>query len=121
MMELVDEQLGELLGAAAENTLIAVVSPYGLAPPGSFERLKRTFGGGDDWHTSAESSPDGLFILLGDGVDPGRRVPAASPPDVVPTLCYLLGLPVAQYMEGSVIVGMMEPSFVEEHPLRVVD
>jgi hypothetical protein len=121
MMELVDEQLGELLGAADENTLIAVVSPYGLAPPGSFERLKRTFGGGDDWHTSAESSPDGLFILLGDGVDPGRRVPAASPPDVVPTLCYLLGLPVAQYMEGSVIVGMMEPSFVEEHPLRVVD
>jgi len=37
------------------------------------------------------------------------------------TLCYLLGLPVAQYMEGSVVVGMVTPSFLEEHPLRVVD
>ena len=121
MMELVDEQLGALLEAANDKTLVAVVSPFGLVPPASFERLKRTFGGGDDWHTSAETSPDGLFILLGEGVDPGRRAPPASPPDVVPTLCYLLGLPVAQYMEGSVIVDLVAPSFVEEHPLRVVD
>jgi hypothetical protein len=121
MMELVDEQLGELLAATDENTLIAVVSPFGLAPPGSFERMKRTFGGGGDWHTSAESSPDGLLILLGDGVDPGRRVAAASPPDVAPTLCYLLGLPVAQYMEGSVAVGAISQSFLADHPLRVVE
>ena len=52
---------------------------------------------------------------------PGRRVASVNPPDVAPTLCYLLGLPVAQYMEGSVVVGMVTPSFLEEHPLRVVD
>jgi len=121
IMELVDEQLGTLLGAVADQTLVAVVSPFGLMPPGSFERLKRLFGGGESWHTSAEGSPDGLFILLGNGVDPGRRVQPAQPPDVAPTLCYLLGLPVAQYMEGSVVVGMVVPSFLEEHPLRVVD
>jgi hypothetical protein len=121
MMELVDDQLGELLAATDQHTLIAVVSPFGLVPPGSFERLKRTFGGGGDWHTSAESSPDGLFILLGNGVDPGRRVAVASPPDVAPTLCYLLGLPVAQYMEGSIATGAISQSFLAEHPLRVVD
>jgi hypothetical protein len=79
------------------------------------------FGGGESWHTSAEGSTDGLFILVGEGVDPGRRVPPVSPPDVAPTLCYLLGLPVAQYMEGSVVVGAVTPSFLAEHPLRVVD
>jgi hypothetical protein len=121
MMELVDDQLGTLLGAVDGRVLVAVVSPFGLAPPGSFERLKRTFGGGETWHTSAEGCPNGLFILLGDGVEPGHRVPPVSPPDVAPTLCYLLGLPVAQYMEGSVVVGMVTPSFLEEHPLRVVD
>jgi hypothetical protein len=121
VMELVDGQLGELLGAADGQTLVAVVSPFGLAPPGSFERIKRMFGGGESWHTSAEESPDGLFILVGEGVDPGRRVPPVSPPDVAPTLCYLLGLPVAQYMEGSVVVGAVTPSFLAEHPLRVVD
>jgi len=121
MMELVDEQLGSLFAAADEDDLVTVVSPFGLAPPGSFERLKRTFGGGGSWHTSAEGSQEGLFILLGNGANPGRRVPPVSPPDVAPTLCYLLGLPVAQYMEGSVAVGMVTQSFLEEHPLRVVD
>ena len=121
VMELVDDQLGTLLGATDRDTLVAVVSPYGLAPPGGIERIKRLFGGGEDWHTSAESSPDGLFILLGEGVEPGRLVAEASSPDVAPTLCYLLGLPVAQYMEGSVLVDAVEPEFLAEHPLRVVD
>jgi hypothetical protein len=121
VMELVDDQLGDLLGATDGQTLVAVVSPFGLAPPGSFERMKRLFGGGESWHTSAEGSPDGLFILLGGGVDPGRRVPPIDPPDVAPTLCYLLGLPVAQYMEGSVVINAVTPSFLAENPLRVID
>jgi hypothetical protein len=121
VMELVDDQLGTLLGATDRDTLVAVVSPYGLAPPGAIERIKRLFGGGEDWHTSAESSPDGLFILLGRGVEPGRLVAESSSPDVAPTLCYLLGLPVAQYMEGSVLVDAVDPAFLAEHPLRVVD
>ncbi len=121
VMELVDQQLGELLETTGPDALVAVVSPYGLAPPGSFERLKRLFGGGGDWNMSAESCPDGLLVLLGEGVDVGVRGPKASPPDVAPTLCYLLGLPVSQYMEGSVLVDIIEPAFLAGHPLRVVD
>ena len=121
VMELVDEQLGTLLESVDDDALVAVVSPFGLAPPGSFERVKRFFGGGESWHTTAEGLPDGLLTLLGDGVNPGARVQPGRPPDVAPTLCYLLGLPVAQYMEGSVVVGMVTSTFLEEHPLRIVD
>ena len=121
VMELVDEQLGTLLSETREDALIAVVSPYGLAPPGSFERIKRLLGGGDDWHTSAESNPDGILVLLGNAIDPGRRAAVANPPDVAPTLCYLLDLPVAQYMEGGVLVDAVAPAYLAEHPLRVVD
>jgi hypothetical protein len=121
VMELVDEEVGMLLDSVDEGALVAVVSPFGLAPPGSFERTKRFFGGGESWHTTAEGLADGLLILLGDGVAPGSRVQPGRPPDVAPTLCYLLGLPVAQYMEGGVVVGMVASSFLEEHPLRVVD
>ncbi len=121
VMELVDDHLGTILGAADPRTLVAVVSPYGLSPPGSFERIKRLFGGGESWHTSAAACPDGLFVLLGEGVEIGRRAPTANPPDVAPTLCYLLGLPVAQYMEGGVAVDAVAPSFLSENPLRVVD
>lgn len=75
--------------------------PLGFAPHGSFERIKRLFCGGESWHTSAGGSPDGLFILLGNGVNPEPRAQLAPPPDVRPTLSYLFGLPVAQYMEGA--------------------
>lgn len=119
--ELLDEQLGKLLAAVPPSGLVAVVSPYGLAPPGSFERFKRFIGIGDSWHTSAESCPDGLLVLLGDGVDPSQRGAAAPPPDVAPTLCYLLGLPVAEYMEGGVVVDLVAPSYLSTHPLRVVE
>jgi len=121
VMELVDQQLGALLEATGPNAVVAVVSPYGLAPPGSLERLKRLFGGGGDWNMSAESCPDGLLVVLGENVDVAARGPKASPPDVAPTLCYLLGLPVAQYMEGSVLVDIIDPTFLAGHPLRVVD
>ena len=33
----------------------------------------------------------------------------------------MLGLPVAQYMEGSVAVGMVNQLYLETHPLRVID
>ncbi len=121
VMELLDEQLGALFGATRDGSLVAVVSPYGLAAPNSLERLRRLLGGGDSWRTSAETCPDGLLMLLGDAVPPGHRVPPARLPDVAPTLCYLLGLPVAQYMEGGVVVDAVEPAFLAEHPLRVVD
>ncbi len=121
VMELLDDQLGVLLDATRSDAVVAVVSPYGFAPPGSFERMKRLFGGGGKWQTSAESCPDGLLVVLGDGVNAAMRGPRATPPDVAPTLCYLLGLPVAQYMEGSVLVDIIEPTFLAEHPLRVVD
>jgi len=40
---------------------------------------------------------------------------------VAPTLCYLLGLPTAQYMEGGIIVDAIEPEFLATRPLRVAD
>jgi hypothetical protein len=40
---------------------------------------------------------------------------------VVPTLCYLTGLPIARYMEGRVILDAVDPAYVSGHPLRVLD
>ena len=121
VFELLDEQIGALLGAVRRDALVAVVSPYGLAPPDSVERLRRLLGGGGGWRTSAETGPNGLLMLLGDHVPPGRRLPTADLPDVAPTLCYLLGLPVAQHMEGGVMVDAVDPEYLAETPLRVVD
>ncbi len=120
-LQLLDDHLRSLLDAAGPGTTIAVVSPYGLAPPDSWERLARLLGVGDDWRTSAESSPDGLLLMAGVGVSEGTHFAAVRLPDVAPTLCYLVGLPTAQYMQGGLVVDAVDREFLEAHPLRVVD
>jgi hypothetical protein len=121
VIELLDDQLERLVAAADPETLVAVVSPYGLAPPNPWERLRRTLGFGGDWRTSADDCPDGVLLLRGEGVPAGQRFGVARTPDVAPTLCYLLGLPVAQYMEGGVILEAVDREFLSTHALRVVD
>jgi hypothetical protein len=121
VLELLDEQLATLLAAAGKDALVVVVSPYGLAPPSPWERLRRLIGIGDDWRTSAEGCPDGVLMLFGRGVLTGERLPRARVTDVAPTICYLLGLPVAQSMDGGVVVEGIDPGFLADHPLRVVD
>jgi hypothetical protein len=121
VLELVDLHLEALVTASAPNALVVVVSPNGLRSPGSFERFQRLLGFGGDWHASADSSPDGLLVMLGDSVRLGGTVPTARTPDVAPTVCYLLDLPVAQYMDGSVIVELIDPGFLADRPLRVVE
>jgi hypothetical protein len=121
VLELVDVHLERLLSAVAPDTLVVVVSPYGLEPPGSWERLRRLLGIGGTWRMSAEGSPDGLLLLRGVGVRRAARFGAVRVTDVAPTVCYLLGLPVAQYMEGRVLVEAVEPEFLATHPLRIVD
>jgi hypothetical protein len=121
MLEMLDDQLAGLLSVAPQNAVVAVISPYGLEPPNSWERIRRLLGFGGDWRTSAENNPDGMLLLNGEGVKRDQRFAEVSTVDVVPTLCYLRGLPVAQYMEGGVILDAITDEFLADHPLRVVD
>ncbi len=119
MVELLDSQLQSVLAAAPPDALILLVSPYGLSPPSSYERLRRLVGIGDTWHTSGDRCWDGVMMMMGRGVVRGRQLNDVRLPDVVPTSCYLLGLPVAQYMEGSVAIEAVEPEYLSIHPLVV--
>jgi hypothetical protein len=121
VIELLDHQLGVLIEAADRDTLVVLASPYGFAPPNSWERLRRILGFGGDWRSSADDCPDGVVLLRGTGVLQGARFVEARMADLAPTLCYLLGLPVAQYMEGRVLVEAVDERFLESHQLSVVD
>ncbi len=121
VLEMTDDQVGRLMAALPENGLAAVVSPYGFAPPDPLERIRRLLGIGGDWRASAESCPEGALFLIGDGVAAGQRLMPVELEDLAPTLCYLLNLPVAQYMEGRVILEAVESDWLATHPLRVVE
>jgi hypothetical protein len=119
VVELVDAQLAHLAASAPPDALIVLVSPYGLSPPSSYERLRRLVGVGGDWRSSGDRCWDGVMMILGRDVVAGRRFSDRALPQVVPTVCYLLGLPVAQYMEGEIIIEAIDPAFLETHPLVV--
>lgn len=120
-LEVIDQHVGAIVAAAGAGATVVVVSPYGLEPPRAWERLQRLLGIGGGWRMSPETSPDGVLMLAGPGVAAGQRFRTARLVDVVPTLCYLQGLPTAPYMAGGVIVDAIEPDFLSSHPLRVAD
>jgi hypothetical protein len=99
----VDEQLGALLAKAPEGTVTAIVTDHGQAPA-------RTHG----------DHADNGFIILHGGPVTHRVLRPAQLVDVTPTLLYLLGLPVAQDMDGSVLVDAIEPGHLEANPVRYV-
>jgi hypothetical protein len=60
-----------------------------------------------------------VLLIHGRDIAPGRVFQDRNLADMVPTMLYLVGLPVAQYMEGEVVVDAIDPSFLETHPLVV--
>ena len=55
----------------------------------------------------------GLFVLNGPGIKKGARLQrTVHLTDLVPTLCYLLDLPVPEHTEGAVIYqAFQDPNF----------
>lgn len=72
--------------------------------------------GGEQW----EHTRDGILIAWGEPVRRGHALNAAAIEDVAPTILYLLGLPIAEDMDGSVITEMFEPRHIDANDRYVV-
>jgi predicted AlkP superfamily phosphohydrolase/phosphomutase len=60
----------------------------------------------------------GLLLLSGEGIRRGDGLPSASIFDVVPTLLYLLGVPLPLELDGQPVTGAVEPAFLDAHPVQ---
>lgn len=58
---------------------------------------------------SGTHRPDGIFIASGSGVEPGATIEGAHIVDLAPTILGILGLPIPEYMDGTVL----QAAFVE--------
>ncbi|HEX2163527.1 MAG TPA: alkaline phosphatase family protein, partial [Thermoanaerobaculia bacterium] len=97
--------------------LLAVVSAYGTEAPEGWRRVWREIGPGDPLGADFAGSPDGVLMLYGEGIQPGVLLTGAELVDVVPTLAYGLGLPIARDLDGQVLTGAFRRSFLAGHPL----
>ncbi len=98
-----DDLVGRLVAAAGPATNVLVVSDHGF---------ERTATGYDH----KDGAPDGIFVAWGPAFRSGATIDAVSLLDVAPTVLHLLGLPVAQNMEGRVA----EKAFAAARPVRWV-
>ncbi len=110
--EHLDRFLGQLL-ASQKDAMVAIVSAHGSTPIGWWERVR----GGGSLRGSFEGAPDGALILAGPGIRAGALIAGPKLVDVVPTLLYALGLPVARDLDGQVLTGAFDASFLAHRPL----
>jgi len=70
---------------------------------------------------SGEHDEQGVLIMRGPGVRLGHQVEGATILDVTPSVLALRGAPVGRDMDGQVILGAIEPGFLEKNPVSYVE
>ena len=61
-----------------------------------------------------------MLLLSGRGIQPGAFVSPAELTDVLPTLLYSLGLPIARDLDGGVLTAAFASGFLARQPLTFV-
>lgn len=67
---------------------------------------------------SGRHEQQGIFLLRGPAVRRGAEVEGCSVVDVAPTVLYLMGEPVPEYMDGAVLGRALDDDFVRSNPPR---
>lgn len=114
-----DGFLASLWGRVNGPKMMVVVSANGTAAPAGARKLwaqltRQTLSG------TFTGTPDGVLILRGRGFAPGAFIEGATLVDVLPTLLYALGLPIAQDLDGRVLTSAFEPGHLARYPLTFV-
>jgi predicted AlkP superfamily phosphohydrolase/phosphomutase len=102
-----DRIVGRFLQLAGPETTFIVVSDH------SFYFYNGGYG-----HTGTPEIPHGIIILKGPSIKPGFRIPEAHIYDILPTLLYILDLPVGEDMDGQIIAEAFEESFLKSRAIR---
>lgn len=101
-----DMMLARMMELAGSDTTVVICSDHGFHSdhlrPGTSAKVP---GGAAQWHREY-----GIVCLRGPDIQTGSQVYGASILDIVPTVLTLLGLPVANDMDGNPMVSALKPS-----------
>ena len=110
----VDSFLGEIIAANdVPGTTIIVASDHGAEPcPPVVVALGRP-----GCHSTEAK---GVLMIRGDHVKKNHVLHSGTPIDLMPTMAWLAGLPIADDVAGSVLSDAFEPGYVADRPVRHV-
>jgi hypothetical protein len=114
-----DAIIGRATATLGPADLLLIVSGFGMEPLSPGKRLLERFVGNPSLGGTHERAPDGFLIAYGGPVQRGR-VNRGSVLDVVPTVLYFLGLPVARDMDGYARPDLFTQSFTAERPITFI-
>jgi hypothetical protein len=112
--EVIDEALGRLLEAAGPEANLVIVSDHGMRSCVDYDVAP-----GEEAETGCHH-PSGVVLLAGPDIRPGVAIRGASVYDVMPTLLYLLGLPVSEQLPGRILVEAIRETTLKEWPVTRV-
>ncbi len=104
-----DRILGEFLDEAKPDTTVIVCSDHGFY-----------FQGGGYNHYNVWEVPHGVVLMKGPNVLKGYHFPKAHIYDILPTILYLVGLPVGRDMDGRVLLDAFEPTLVHSRKVEFI-
>jgi len=117
---IVDDAIGRAMDRLGPDDLLLVVSGYGMEPLSTGKRLVEQIIGDPEISGTHENAPDGFLIAYGASVEPSRHLTRASIVDVVPTVLYFLGLPVARDMDGFARTALFNEEFTNDRPITYI-
>ncbi|MGH9163152.1 MAG: alkaline phosphatase family protein [Vicinamibacteraceae bacterium] len=115
----IDGKVGAAIDRLGDDDLLLVISGYGMEPVGLVAPLISRLTGEAGSASFQEQSPDGFLLAYGQPVR-ASRPHRGSAVDVLPTLLYFLGLPVARDMDGFARTDLFKASFTAERPVVFV-
>lgn len=111
----VDTFLAEILAALPPDAWLIVASDHGAEPSQDASNPQRTARPGE--HTV---DAKGVLFLRGPGVRRGATLKQASPYDLMPTMAWLLELPISSQLPGRPLTEAFEEGFVKSKPVHKV-
>ena len=105
-----DAWLGRFIERLDDDATLIVLSDHGF----QMERFR----GEDVFHHT--EGPPGVLMAMGGRIRTGARLDDCHVFDILPTLNHLLGLQVAEDLDGEILADLFEPEFLEAHPPRYV-
>jgi len=112
----VDTFLAEILDVLPPDCWLIVASDHGSEPAGSAGDPNRAARPGEH-----SIKAKGVLFVRGPGVRRGAILEQASVFDLMPTMAWLLDLPISSQLPGKPLTAAFDEAFVRSKPIRTVD
>lgn len=125
-----DDILGQYLTLIGKGTTVIIISDHGMHAQCELSRSKS----GVELSGDHRDAPDGIIIISGNGIKrnyeirkPGKLLSAlynfrvkCDVYDIAPTILYLMGMPVAEDMDGEVITEIFTREFLINNSIKYI-